>query len=103
MISPRSIGLVHCLPRPLQPRAAAEPQPAPLGPGLPCLGEEQRHEGLLGLAIKGRWAIEKLVGGIPTPLKNMKVNWDDYNQYMGKYKMFQTTNQKKNEVAISQL
>ena len=25
--------------------------------------------------------------------KNMKVNWDDYSQYMGKYKMFQTTNQ----------
>ena len=23
----------------------------------------------------------------------MKVNWDDYSQYMGKYKMFQTTNQ----------
>ena len=26
----------------------------------------------------------KLVGGVATPLKNMKVNWDDYNQYMGK-------------------
>ena len=25
-----------------------------------------------------------LVGGIPTPLKNRKVNWDDYSQYMGK-------------------
>ena len=25
-----------------------------------------------------------LVGGIPTHLKNMKVNWDDYNQYTGK-------------------
>ena len=24
----------------------------------------------------------------------MLVNWDDYSQYMGKYKMFQTTNQK---------
>ena len=23
-----------------------------------------------------------LVGGIPTPLKNMKVSWDDYSQYM---------------------
>ena len=34
-----------------------------------------------------------LVGGIPTPLKNMKVSWDDYPQYMEKYKMFQTTNQ----------
>ena len=25
-----------------------------------------------------------LVGGIATPLKNMKVNWDDYSKYMGK-------------------
>ena len=25
-----------------------------------------------------------LVGGIPTPLKNMKVSWDDYSQYMDK-------------------
>jgi len=36
----------------------------------------------------------KLVGGIPTPLKNMKVSLDDYSQYMEKTKMFQTTNQK---------
>ena len=28
-----------------------------------------------------------LVGGWATPLKNMKVNWDDYSQYMEKYKM----------------
>jgi hypothetical protein len=34
-----------------------------------------------------------LVGGIPTPMKNMKVSWDYYSQYMEKYKMFQTTNQ----------
>ena len=33
-----------------------------------------------------------LVGGWPTPLKNMKVSWDDYSQYMEK-KMFQTTSQ----------
>jgi hypothetical protein len=32
-----------------------------------------------------------LVGGIPTPLKYMKVSWDDYSQYMEK--MFETTNQ----------
>ena len=25
-----------------------------------------------------------LVGGWATPLKNRKVNWDDYSQYMGK-------------------
>ena len=34
-----------------------------------------------------------LVGGWATPLKNMKVNWDDYSQYMGKQKMFQSTKQ----------
>ena len=27
-----------------------------------------------------------LVGGIPTPLNNMKVTWDDYSQYMGQEK-----------------
>ena len=26
----------------------------------------------------------QLVGGIPTPLKNMKVSWGYYSQYMGK-------------------
>jgi hypothetical protein len=35
-----------------------------------------------------------LVGGIPTPLKNMKVSWDDYSHILWKIKnMFQTTNQ----------
>ena len=33
-----------------------------------------------------------MVGGIPTPLKNTKVKWDDYSQYMEKKNMFQTTN-----------
>ena len=32
-----------------------------------------------------------LVGGIPTPLKNMKVKWDYSSQYMEN--MFQTTSQ----------
>ena len=27
-----------------------------------------------------------LVGGIPTPLKHMKVSWDDYSQYMESHK-----------------
>ena len=27
---------------------------------------------------------QKLVAGIPTPLKHMKVKWDDCSQYMGK-------------------
>jgi len=35
-----------------------------------------------------------LVGGIPTPLKNMKVSWDGSSQLNAKIKaMFQTTNQ----------
>ena len=35
-----------------------------------------------------------LVGGIPTPLKNMKVSWDGYSQYIYIEKnRFQTTNQ----------
>ena len=34
-----------------------------------------------------------LVGGIPTPLKNMKVRLDHHPSYWGKSKMFQTTNQ----------
>ena len=35
-----------------------------------------------------------LVGGIPTPLKNIKVSWDYYSQYMEIHKaMFQTTSQ----------
>ena len=36
---------------------------------------------------------DNLVGGWPTPLKNMKVSWDDYSQYMEKQKIFPTTNQ----------
>jgi hypothetical protein len=33
---------------------------------------------------EGLWWLPKLflVGGVPTPLKNMKVSWDDYSQYM---------------------
>jgi hypothetical protein len=34
-----------------------------------------------------------LVGGIPTPLKNMKVGKDDIPYIMEKKNMFQTTNQ----------
>ena len=32
--------------------------------------------------VKG--VTRKLVGGIPTPLKNMKVSWNDYSQLYGK-------------------
>ena len=28
---------------------------------------------------------DSLVGGIPTPVKNMKVSWDYFSQYMEKY------------------
>ena len=34
-----------------------------------------------------------LVGGWATPLKNMKVNWDDYSQYMGKCQKWQPNHQ----------
>ena len=34
-----------------------------------------------------------LVGGWATPLKNTKVNWDDYSQYMGKFKKWQPNHQ----------
>ena len=40
-------------------------------------------------SMKQRWIHQPffflcLVGSIPTPLKNMKVSWDDYSQYMWK-------------------
>ena len=34
-----------------------------------------------------------LIGGWATPLKYMKVNWDDYELNIWENKMFQTTNQ----------
>jgi hypothetical protein len=34
-----------------------------------------------------------MVGGIPTPLKNMKVSWDDDIPNIWKKNMFQTTKQ----------
>ena len=45
-------------------------------------------------ALEG-WRIQPwLAGGIPTHLKHMKVNWDDdIPNWMGKWKMFETTNQ----------
>ena len=41
------------------------------------------------------WSLAYLFNGMVVwnTLKNMKVSWDDYPQYMGKWKMFQTTNQ----------
>ena len=34
-----------------------------------------------------------MVGGIPTPLKNMNVNWDEIPNIWKNKNMFQTTNQ----------
>ena len=42
---------------------------------------QKKHIGLYWLVVE------------QTPLKNMKVNWDDYSQYMETLTMFQTTNQ----------
>ena len=39
------------------------------------------------------WQKSYLVGGWPTPLKNMKVSWDDDIPKWKKKEMFQTTNQ----------
>jgi hypothetical protein len=39
------------------------------------------------------YEIPILVGGIPTPLKNMKVSWDDDIPNIWKKHMFQSTNQ----------
>ena len=37
---------------------------------------------------------------VQPPLSKILVNWDDYSQYMGKYKMFQTTNQQNIYICI---
>ena len=71
-----------------------------------CKSARNERNTLLLLAPKEEWGmhgsmgevfpnchISQLVGGIPTPLKNMKVNGKDFPRYYGKYKMFQTTNQ----------
>ena len=44
-----------------------------------------RHAVVEGFHLGGiaNLHIDILVGGWATPLKNMKVSWDDYSQYMG--------------------
>ena len=42
------------------------------------------------LTMVSIFSFEFLVGGVATPLKNMKVNWDDYSQYVENTKMFQS-------------
>ena len=44
-------------------------------------------------------ANNNLIGAIPTPLKNMKVSWDDYSQYIEK-KKFEPTYQNMYTYAI---
>ena len=48
------------------------------------------------------WKINGWLVVEPTPLKNMKVNWDEYFQYMEKENMFQTTNQMGKKKIIQQ-
>ena len=54
--------------------------------GSDAHGEGSKAPAAMGLHVLRRlvWANEELVGGSATPLKNKKVNWDDYSQYMGK-------------------
>ena len=49
----------------------------------------------VGILTNHHGGMYKLVGGIPTPLKNMKVSWDDDIPNVWKHNpfMFQTTNQ----------
>ena len=55
--------------------APCQEPPIPPHSVLDHLGENPKEN---------HYEIGFLVGGIPTPLKNMKVNWDDYSQYMEK-------------------
>ena len=74
----------------------------PWRPYLPISSHENHGRKLLAVPVvpvnsnhfHGRWRTSHgrcmdffLVGGWATPLKNMRVNWDDYSQYMGKQKM----------------
>ena len=57
--------------------------------------KKQRRSKRMGTS-KHAWNHSSQTGGIPTPLKNMKVSWDDWLLFpiYGKIKfMFQTTNQ----------
>ena len=58
------------------------------------LSESPIYEGYIGYSrtlILHELIIIWLV--VSTPLKKMKVNWDDDSHYMEKYNMFQNTNQ----------
>ena len=47
-------------------------------------GARLRRHQTLSEVIKNAMASLLLVGGIPTPVKKMKVSWDEYSQYMEK-------------------
>ena len=51
--------------------------PKEVGAIVSLVGESQVYQ-------KPHMAYSILVGGIPTTLKNMKVNWDDYSQWKNK-------------------
>ena len=51
-------------------------------PPLPAHASEMAMESFSLASARNTAADTKLVGGIPTPLKNMKVNRDDYSQHM---------------------
>ena len=59
--------------------AVGHPQIA-IEPILASKGCAKKKETL----IMGYVAINDWIGGKTTPLKNMKVSWDDYSQYVGK-------------------
>ena len=46
--------------------------------------DEPKSEGHCAVKVWRTTQRNVLVGGWATPLKNMKVSWDDYSQYMGK-------------------
>jgi len=54
---------------------------------------EPHHHGDVTLLQVILQVISSLVGGIPTPLKNMKVSWDFDIPNIWKKNMFQSTNQ----------
>ena len=46
-----------------------------------------QHPGVVTRRVRsrnGRGSLQNLVGGWATRLKNMKINWEDYSQYMEK-------------------
>ena len=59
-------------------------------PHVPVTTNEFTQNSFLGIS---RYNQDVPAGWCFQPLSKILVSWDDYSQYMGKYKMFQTTNQ----------